>query len=111
MFFLQAKIRKIMERCKEVLHDITVTLPKNSLTALVGPSGSGKSTVMKLCARFYDPQQGRISFGGVPMDEIAPESATTSLCVCRKATTQWLAKEAVLCPEARSSAYPLPVPY
>ena len=29
---------------------------------------------MKLCARFYDPQQGRISFGGVPMDEIAPES-------------------------------------
>lgn len=59
---------------KEVLHDITVTLPKNSLTALVGPSGSGKSTVMKLCARFYDPQQGRIFFGGVPMDEIAPES-------------------------------------
>lgn len=59
---------------KEVLHDVSVTLPKNSLTALVGPSGSGKSTVMKLCARFYDPQQGRIFFGGVPMDEINPES-------------------------------------
>ena len=59
---------------KEVLHDISATLPKNSLTALVGPSGSGKSTVMKLCARFYDPQEGRIYFNGVPMDEIAPES-------------------------------------
>ena len=59
---------------KEVLHDMTVTFPKNSLTALVGPSGSGKSTVMKLCARFYDPQKGRIFFNGVPMDEIAPES-------------------------------------
>lgn len=59
---------------KEVLQDVTVTLPQNSLTALVGPSGSGKSTVMKLCARFYDPQQGRIFFGGVPMDKIAPES-------------------------------------
>ena len=59
---------------KEVLHDINITLPKNSLTALVGPSGSGKSTVMKLCARFYDPQRGRIFFGDVPMDEIAPES-------------------------------------
>lgn len=59
---------------KEVLHDVTVTLHQNSLTALVGPSGSGKSTVMKLCARFYDPQQGRIFFGGVPMDKIAPES-------------------------------------
>ena len=59
---------------KEVLHDVSVTLPKNSLTALVGPSGSGKSTVMKLCTRFYDPQKGRIFFGDVPMDKIAPES-------------------------------------
>ena len=61
-------------RDKEVLHNITVTLPENSLTALVGPSGSGKSTVMKLCARFYDPQKGRILFNGVPMSEINPES-------------------------------------
>lgn len=59
---------------KEVLHDINITLPKNSLTALVGPSGSGKSTVMKLCARFYDPQKGCILFNGVPMNEINPES-------------------------------------
>ena len=47
-------------RDKEVLHDVSITLSKNSLTALVGPSGSGKSTVMKLCARFYDPQKGRV---------------------------------------------------
>lgn len=59
---------------KEVLHDISLTLPKGSLTALVGPSGSGKSTLMKLCARFYDPQQGRVLFNGVPMAEIEPES-------------------------------------
>jgi ATP-binding cassette subfamily B protein IrtB len=59
---------------KEVLHDINITLPRNSLTALVGPSGSGKSTVMKLCARFYDPQKGCIFFNGVPMNEINPES-------------------------------------
>ena len=59
---------------KEVLHDINITFPKNSLTALVGPSGSGKSTVMKLCARFYDPQNGSILFNGVPMNKINPES-------------------------------------
>jgi len=61
-------------RDKEVLHDVSITLSKNSLTALVGPSGSGKSTVMKLCARFYDPQKGRVFFGDLPMDKINPES-------------------------------------
>ena len=59
---------------KTVLHNISLTLRKNSLTALVGPSGSGKSTLMKLCARFYDPQQGRICLDGIPMNEIEPES-------------------------------------
>lgn len=59
---------------KEVLHQVSITFPENSLTALVGPSGSGKSTVMKLCARFYDPQQGNIYFGNTPMAEIDPES-------------------------------------
>ena len=61
-------------RDRDVLQDISLTLPANSLTALVGPSGSGKSTLMKLCARFYDPQEGRVFFNGVPMDEINPES-------------------------------------
>ena len=61
-------------RDRDVLHDISLTLPANSLTALVGPSGSGKSTLMKLCARFYDPQKGHVFFNGVPMDEINPES-------------------------------------
>lgn len=59
---------------KEVLHDVSLTLHKNSLTALVGPSGSGKSTLMKLCARFYDPQHGRICLDGIPLNEIEPES-------------------------------------
>lgn len=59
---------------KEVLHDVSFTLHKNSLTALVGPSGSGKSTLMKLCARFYDPQHGRICLDGIPLNEIEPES-------------------------------------
>ena len=54
-------------RKKQVLHDVSVTLRKNTLTALVGPSGSGKSTMLKLCARFYDPQQGQVLFNGVGM--------------------------------------------
>ena len=51
----------------EVLHDISVTLKQGCLTALVGPSGSGKSTLLKLCARFYDPQQGKVTFNNTDM--------------------------------------------
>ena len=61
-------------KVKEVLHDISCQFQKDTLTALVGPSGSGKSTLMKLCARFYDPQQGRVLYNGVPMNECEPES-------------------------------------
>lgn len=59
---------------KQVLQDVSVTLRKNTLTALVGPSGSGKSTMLKLCARFYDPQQGQVLFNGVDMKTLEPES-------------------------------------
>lgn len=59
---------------KQVLHDVSVVLRKNTLTALVGPSGSGKSTLLKLCARFYDPQQGQILFNGIDMKTLEPES-------------------------------------
>ena len=57
-----------------VLHDVSLKMPAGSLTALVGPSGSGKSTVLKLAARFYDPQSGRVLFGGEDIGEMDPEA-------------------------------------
>ena len=58
---------------KEILHDVSVEFRQNSLTALVGPSGSGKSTILRLCARFYDPSEGKVLFGGTPMSALNPE--------------------------------------
>lgn len=58
----------------EVLQDVSVMMKEGTLTALVGPSGSGKSTVLKLAARFYDPQQGQILFGGRDMKDMDPEA-------------------------------------
>ncbi|MFY1637089.1 ABC transporter ATP-binding protein [Solwaraspora sp. WMMB335] len=54
-----------------VLHDIDLTLPVGTVTALVGPSGSGKSTLATLVARFHDVGEGRISIGGVDVRHIA----------------------------------------
>lgn len=58
---------------KEIIHDLSLNMKQGTLTALVGPSGSGKSTVMKLCARFYDPDKGKITFGGMNEAELDPE--------------------------------------
>lgn len=46
-----------------VLHNISLSLPQGSFTALVGPSGSGKSTIAKLIARFWDTRAGSITIG------------------------------------------------
>lgn len=54
----------------EVLHNISMSLPHGSFTALVGPSGGGKSTVAKLIARFWDVTGGSIEIGGVNIKEM-----------------------------------------
>ncbi|HID0823974.1 ABC transporter ATP-binding protein [Clostridium botulinum] len=58
----------------KVLKNVSTKMKEGTLTALVGPSGSGKSTVLKLVARFYDPQQGKVLLGKEDMKEMNPES-------------------------------------
>ena len=54
----------------EVLHGVSLDLPQNSFTALVGPSGSGKSTIAKLISRFWDVSAGSVTIGGVDIRDI-----------------------------------------
>ena len=52
-----------------VLQDVSLTLPKGKMVALVGPSGAGKSTLADLLPRFYDVQAGAIRIDGVDIRE------------------------------------------
>ncbi len=54
----------------QVLHDITLNIPENTMTALVGPSGSGKSTIAKLIAGFWDIEDGSLTMGGIDFKDI-----------------------------------------
>ena len=47
-----------------VLKEVSFEVKKGETIALVGPSGSGKTTLMHLLARFYDTQEGRITWDG-----------------------------------------------
>ncbi len=57
----------------EAVRGIDLTLEPGTVTALVGASGSGKSTLARLLPRFWDPTEGQISIGGVPVGEIASD--------------------------------------
>ncbi|MBP1655383.1 MAG: antibiotic transporter ATP-binding protein [Bacteroidetes bacterium] len=57
-----------------VLADISATVAKGEVVAIVGPSGAGKSTLVDLIPRFYDPTWGSITIDGV--DLRAAEIAT-----------------------------------
>jgi ATP-binding cassette, subfamily B, bacterial MsbA len=57
-----------------VLKDFSLTLPKGKTVALVGESGSGKSTLAKLITRFYDVNEGTITFDGVNIKNVTTKS-------------------------------------
>ncbi|GAB5522677.1 MAG: ABC transporter ATP-binding protein [Roseivirga sp.] len=49
----------------DVVNDVSLSLKKGQITALVGENGSGKTTLVKLLCRLYDPSSGRISLDGI----------------------------------------------
>ncbi len=57
-----------------VLRDVSFTARQGEVTALVGPSGGGKTTVSRLAARFWDPDRGRITVGGMDISTVDPET-------------------------------------
>ena len=54
----------------EILNDISLDIPENTMTAFVGPSGAGKTTLAMLIARFWDVDKGSISIGGRDVRDI-----------------------------------------
>jgi ATP-binding cassette, subfamily B, multidrug efflux pump len=53
-----------------ILKDLSFRVAPGQRVALVGHTGAGKTTVLKLLARMYEPQQGRISIDGVDVRNI-----------------------------------------
>jgi ABC-type multidrug transport system fused ATPase/permease subunit len=56
---------------REVLEQVSFTIPRGSRVALVGPSGSGKSTIFSLIERFYEPSSGQILLDGQAVTTIS----------------------------------------
>jgi len=57
-----------------VLNDLSFTVKRGEIIALVGPSGGGKSTFVDLIPRFYDPTSGKIFIDGIDIKDIKVQS-------------------------------------
>lgn len=53
-----------------VIKNLSLIIPANKVTAIVGASGSGKTTLMKILLKFYVPQEGEITLGKINLNNI-----------------------------------------
>ncbi len=64
-----------------VLKGVSFTAKQGEVTALVGPSGGGKSTAMKLAARFWDIEDGKVTIGSEDVNSIEPETLLKEISI------------------------------
>ncbi|HWX68496.1 MAG TPA: ABC transporter ATP-binding protein [Steroidobacteraceae bacterium] len=67
-------VTKVYERGRqkiEVLHGLTLDIPRGDFVALMGPSGSGKTTLLNLIGGLDQPTAGEITVGGRRIDQLS----------------------------------------
>src|SRR4029077_14431505 len=67
-------VTKVYERGKqkiEVLHGLTLDIPKGDFVALMGPPGSAKTTLLNLIGGLDQPSAGEIMVGGSRIDQLS----------------------------------------
>ena len=65
----------------DVVKNISLKIPQNTMTAIVGSSGSGKTTMARLIARFWDVQNGSIEVGGVNIKNLTCDSLLRNISI------------------------------
>src|SRR5271156_5297083 len=66
-------VTKVYERGKqkvEVLHGLTLEIPRGDFVALMGPSGSGKTTLLNLIGGLDQPTSGEVTVAGSRLDQL-----------------------------------------
>ena len=74
------------ERSDWILKDITLSVPKGKIAAIVGTSGVGKSTLVDLIPRFYEVTKGRITIDGVDIAQATLQSLRAQIGIVTQET-------------------------
>ena len=67
------------EKNRQILFDVSFTIPAGRTVAVVGPSGAGKSTLSRLLFRFYDVTGGRITVNGQDIRDVRQDSLRAAI--------------------------------
>ena len=67
------------EKDRTILNDVSLTVPQGSFVSLVGESGCGKSTIAALLSGSRTGYTGRVTLGGVPVEELQREQRMRTL--------------------------------
>lgn len=57
---------------QRVLNGVSLTIPEDKITVIIGRSGEGKSVLLKHLLRLVEPDQGRVVVGGTNLSDLAP---------------------------------------
>lgn len=63
------------------LSNFNLAIPAGQIVAIVGENGAGKSTLLKLLCRFYDPQEGSITWDGVDLRTVRQQELRRQISV------------------------------
>ncbi|HHV97158.1 MAG TPA: ABC transporter ATP-binding protein [Clostridiaceae bacterium] len=69
---------------KNVLKNISLTIPAGKVVALVGPSGGGKTTLCNLIPRFYDVESGSIEIDGHDIRDLTLKSLRENIGIVQQ---------------------------
>jgi len=72
------------EEEREILENISFTVPKGKTVALVGPSGGGKTTICHLLPKFYHADSGKISIRNIDIEDITMKSLRENIGIVQQ---------------------------
>ncbi len=67
-----------------VTRGVAFEIPAGKTTAIVGSTGAGKTTLVGLLTRFYDPEEGRITIGGVDIRDIPRRELRRTMAIVQQ---------------------------
>ncbi|GAA2720260.1 MULTISPECIES: ABC transporter ATP-binding protein [Streptomyces] len=71
------------------LREVSLTIPKGKVVALVGENGSGKSTLAGLVAGLYLPTHGTITYNGLDVRDVDRESVFDKVAMLSQTVASW----------------------